>query len=197
MILWRNIACGFEPQTCLLYPRVLIIYVVVFFFIALTYPLCILGMMTGGRFLLCKFLFPDKIFRVACVYAPNRSPARDDLDEVGDRIDPSVPTLLCGDFNTVDSGLDRTGSDPLDTSRDGSVALSHLLDGCCVVDAWRFLHPGIRAFTWSRPNGAFPLGIDLVGLLVLDLLPWFPVILFPAPFWTIVRSLYPKVFWMC
>ena len=30
-----------------------------------------------GRFLLCEFSFRSNIFRVACVYAPNRSPARD------------------------------------------------------------------------------------------------------------------------
>ena len=122
----------------------------------------------GGRFLLCEFLFREKVFWVACVYAPNRSPARYEfLDEVGDRIDPSVPTLLCGDFNTVvDRGLDRSGSDPLDTSRDSSVALLHLLDSC-VVDAWRSLHPGVRAFTWLRPNGAFASRIDLVGLPVV------------------------------
>ena len=51
-------------------------------------------------------------------------------------------------FNTVvDRGLDRSGSDPLDTSRDSSVALSHLLHSCCVVDTWRSLHPGVRVFT--------------------------------------------------
>ena len=123
----------------------------------------------GGRFLLCEFLFRGKVFQVVCVYGPNRNPARDEfLDEVGDQIDPSVPTLLCGDFNTVvDRGLDRSGSDPLDTSRDSSVALSRLLDSCCVVDAWRSLHPGIRPFTWLRPNGAFASHIDLVGLPVV------------------------------
>ena len=137
-----------------------------------------------GRFLLCEFSFRSKIFRVACVYASNRSSARDlFLDEVGDRIDPSIPTLLCGDFNTVvDRGLDRSGSDPLDTTRESSLALSRLLDGCCVVDAWRFSHPGVRAFTWLRPNGAFASRIDLIGLPVV----WAPALvscdIVPCPF---------------
>ena len=122
----------------------------------------------GGRFLLGEFLFRGRVFRVACAYAPNRNPARDDfLGDVEDRIDPSVPTIVCGDFNTVfDRGLDRSGLDPLDTSRDSSEALSRLFAGCCVMDAWRQLHPGVRAFTWLRSNGAFSSRIDLVGLPV-------------------------------
>lgn len=37
------------------------------------------------------------------------------------KIDFSVPTILTGDFNTVfDRSLDRSGSDPADTSRESS-----------------------------------------------------------------------------
>ena len=73
-----------------------------------------------------------------------------------------------GEFNlVVDRGLDRSGSDPLDTSIDSSVALSRLLDGCCVVDAWHSLHPEFKVFTWLRPDGTFASCIDLVGLLVV------------------------------
>ena len=41
------------------------------------------------------------LFRVAGIYAPNRNPDRDDFSVrcVND-IDPIVPPLLCGDFNT-------------------------------------------------------------------------------------------------
>lgn len=31
---------------------------------------------SDGRFLLCDFAFRDKSFCVACLYAPNRNPAR-------------------------------------------------------------------------------------------------------------------------
>ena len=137
-----------------------------------------------GRFLLREFSLRSKIFCVACVYALNRSPARDVfLDDAGDQIDLSIPTLLCGDCNAVvDRGLDRSGSDPLDTSTDSSLALSRLLDGCCVVDTWRLSHPGARAFTWLRPNGAFASRIDLIGLPVV----WAPTLvscdIVPCPF---------------
>ena len=63
------------------------------------------------------------------------------------RVDPSVPTLLCGDFNAVfDLLLDRVGSDPFDTARESSVALSRLFSSCCVLDIWRYL---LRETSWS------------------------------------------------
>jgi len=121
-----------------------------------------------GRLAFCEFSFRGEVFRVLCLYAPNRNPARDEfLERVSDRVDPSVPTIVCGDFNTVfDRGLDRSGSDPLDSSRDSSAVLSCFFDDSCVFDAWRSLHPDVRAFTWMRPNGAFASRIDLIGLPV-------------------------------
>lgn len=68
-----------------------------------------------GRFVQYEITFQTKLFRVACVYAPNRNPARDDFfPDVEAHVDPWVPTLLCGYFNAVfDRLLDRVGSDPL------------------------------------------------------------------------------------
>ena len=73
-----------------------------------------------GRFLQCEFSFRDVRFRVVCVYAPNRNPARDQFfNDAVTNIDPSVPTILVGDFNTVfDRSLDRAGSCVADTSRE-------------------------------------------------------------------------------
>ena len=89
-----------------------------------------------GRFLQCEFLFRGKSFRVCCRYCPNSNPARDAfLDDLSPRVDPSVPTVLPGDFNTVfDRSLDRRGSDPFDSSRESSARLRCLFDSCCVVD---------------------------------------------------------------
>ena len=47
-----------------------------------------------GRFLCGEFSFSDQVFRVACVYARN-----DFLEDVADRLDPAVPTIVCGDFD--------------------------------------------------------------------------------------------------
>ncbi|PFX27102.1 Transposon TX1 uncharacterized 149 kDa protein [Stylophora pistillata] len=87
----------------------------------------------------CQFSFLVKVFRVVCLYAPNRNPARDDFfDSLHTKIDPSIPTILAGDFNAVfDRSLDRRGSNPASTSRESSSALSHLFQSCCVTDIWR------------------------------------------------------------
>ena len=135
-----------------------------------------------GRFVQCEFTFQTKLFRVACVYAPNRNPARDDFfADVEARVDPSVPTLLCGDFNAVfDRLLDRVGSDPFYAVRESSASLSRLFSSCCVLDIWRHLHPSTNSFTWSRWNGLLSSRIDLFGVpfswvsavAVCDILPF-------------------------
>ena len=119
----------------------------------------------GGRFVLAEFTFRDSVFRVACCYAPNRNPDRDAfLHRCTDSIDPSVPTLLCCDFNTVlDRVVDRRGSCPFDTPRESSILLSTPFRDCCVVDIWRLKHPDAPGFTWSRRDGSLASRIDLVG----------------------------------
>ena len=74
----------------------------------------------AGRFVLCGFCFHEKLFCVVSLYAPNRNPAGDQfLDQVSSWVDPAVPTVICGDFNTVlDRSLDRTGYVFSDTSRE-------------------------------------------------------------------------------
>ena len=110
----------------------------------------------AGRFVLCEFRFHGKLFRVVSLYAPNRNPARDQfLELVPSRVDPAIPTVVCGDFNTVfDRSLDRAGSVASDTSRESSSTLSWLFDECCVVDAWRYLHPSSSGYTWMSPDGS-------------------------------------------
>ena len=58
------------------------------------------------------------------MYAPNQVRARNEFFEFCcDFIDPGIPTVVCVDFNTViDRSTDRRGSDPLDSSRESSLA---------------------------------------------------------------------------
>ena len=111
-----------------------------------------------GRLVLCEFSFHDRTFRVCSIYAPNRNPDRDDF------FDPSVPTILCGDFNAVfDRSIDRRGSCPFTAGRDSSNTLSSLFRDCCVLDIWRALHSSQRGFTWDKPDGSLSSRIDLFG----------------------------------
>ena len=139
---------------------------------------------SDGRFLQCEFSYSAKLFRVCCIYGPNRNPARDlFLDDLHLEVDPSIPTVLAGDFNSVfDRALDRFGSDPSDSSRESSASLSSLFDSCCVIDIWRYLHPNTPGFTWTRWNGALASRIDLFGVPYV----WVPSVsscdIVPCPF---------------
>ena len=114
---------------------------------------------------MADFKFHEIVFRIVCVYAPNRNPDRDDFFSFGESsIDPSVPTLLCGDFNAVfDRSLDRRGSNVFNTARESCDTLAALFDECCVADVWRITHPGQTSFSWTKSDGSFASRIDLVG----------------------------------
>ena len=138
----------------------------------------------NGRFVLCEFRFHSKLFRVVSLYAPNRNPARNQFfDLVPSWVDPTVPTVVCGDFNTVwDRSLDRAGSVTDDISRESSSTLSWLFDECCVVDIWRYFHPSSSCYTWMHPDGSVSSRIDLVGCPFV----WVPSVssceIVPCPF---------------
>lgn len=119
----------------------------------------------SGRHLLAEFRSSDTVFRVCSIYAPNHNPDRDCFfEDVVDSIDPTIPTLLCGDFNTVfDRTADRRGSCPLDTSHESTAGLVSLFSECSVVDVWRSLHPTDQCFTWTKPDGSIASRIDLIG----------------------------------
>ena len=119
-----------------------------------------------GRYLQVEFSFFGKSFCVVCVYTPNRNPARDQFfDELHSRIDPSIPTVLCGDFNEVfDRSLDRAGGGLSTSSRDSSSSLKYLFEDCCVIDIWRYLHPSSSGFTWTRWDGSLASRIDLFSV---------------------------------
>ena len=118
-----------------------------------------------GRLLQCEFILLGKTFCVVSLYAPNRNPARDlFFDEVIPFVDLAIPTVLCGDFNTVfDRSMDRRGSDASDVSRESTAALVHLFDSCCVIDTWRYLHPSSSCYTWLSPDGSVSSRIDYIG----------------------------------
>ena len=103
---------------------------------------------------------------VACVYAPNYNPEQENFFcDVASRVDPSVPTVLVGDFNTVfDRAIDRMGSVVGDVSRKSSIiALGRLPNDLCCIDIWRYLHASSSGFTWTKADGSQSSRIDLIG----------------------------------
>ena len=76
------------------------------------------------------------IFRVVCVYGPNRNLDTDNFFSFfSSEVDPSVATLVCGDFNAVfDRPMNRRGSNALDCSRERSASVFSLYRDCGVVD---------------------------------------------------------------
>ncbi|PFX29488.1 Transposon TX1 uncharacterized 149 kDa protein [Stylophora pistillata] len=139
---------------------------------------------SDGRFLQCEFSFRSQSFRVCCLYAPNRNPARDQfLDGIHPKVDPSIPTLLCGDFNTVfDRSLNRRGSVPSDSSRESTTSLCGLFDACCVLYIYRYLHPASPGFTWTEWNGALASRIDIAGVPFLWITSVNSCSVVPCPF---------------
>ena len=137
-----------------------------------------------GRFLMAEFKHNDSIFRLVCLYAPNRNPDRDEFfASCASSVDPSVPTVICGDFNAVlDRSLDRRGSNPLDNSRESCSNLASLFSDCCVADIWQVLHPSVFGSSWSRRDGSLASRIDLIGCPY----PWLHHVvscdLLPCPF---------------
>ena len=117
------------------------------------------------RFVHAEFERRNVTFRVACLYTPNRNPDRDDFfTSCCSSIDPSVPTLTCGDINSVpDRVMDRRGSNIWDVSRESSAAFLSLFQDCSVIDIWRSLHSSTTAFTWLTPDSIFSSQIDLIG----------------------------------
>ena len=67
---------------------------------------------------------------------PNCNPDRDTFfDDISSKIDPTIPTVLVGDFNTVfERSVDRRGSVVTDVSRESSVALARLFNDSCCLD---------------------------------------------------------------
>ena len=86
------------------------------------------------------------------------------FSDVASRVDPSVLTVIVGDFNTVfDRAIDHMGSVVGDVSRESSVALCRLLSDVCCIDIWRYLHPSSSGFTWTKADGSLSSRIDLIG----------------------------------
>ena len=130
-----------------------------------------------GRSLMCEFSFHDATFRVLCLYAPNRNPARDlFFNSISDAVDPSIPTVLCGDLNTVfDHALDRFGSSADDTSRESTLPLTRVV---LRISGGTFIQP-LQAFPGTGGMASWHLALTWLASHILGFLLCRPVTFSP------------------
>ena len=118
----------------------------------------------SGRFVRARLCRAGATFNVVSLYAPNlRSDRLLFFPSLLPSLDPGVPTLLCGDFNSVmDPCRDRRNAGAVSVTDTPDALVSLFRDISC-VDVWRSCHPTKQAFTWLRPDGTSASRIDLVG----------------------------------
>ena len=126
---------------------------------------------SSGRFVRVRLSRAAASFDMVSLYAPN--PRSDRLllfPSLLPHLDHSVPTLLCGDFNSVmDPCRDRRNAGGQSVTDTPDILVSLFRDLSC-VDVWRSCHPDQQAFTWLRPDGTRASRTDLVGCPV----SWLP-----------------------
>ena len=138
----------------------------------------------AGRLISACFSSDSDTFQLCNVYGPNSSTAGDQFfQSLYPILDPDLPVVLCGDFNTVvDPIRDRRGCNTTSPwSRQWSRTMVELMSTFDLHDVWRRFHPETSAFTWHRPNGQQASRLDMFWIcslllpfvLAADILPFF------------------------
>ena len=121
---------------------------------------------TNGRFLLLTFSHEEaeSCFQVLAIYGPNQKRLGDVFfASLLPIVNPSLPLILCGDFNIVaDPHVDRHGCNPDSPwAYNWPSSLSTLVESFDLLDIWRHKHPTNRSYTWRRANGAQASRLDM------------------------------------
>ena len=119
---------------------------------------------TDGRLVIGTFNAYGSDFQLVCLYGPNNKIAGNAFFEsFFQALDPDMPILLGGDFNTVvDPYIDRLGCNPNSPwAYNWSDSLALLMENFNLKDCWREKHPNISDFTWRRSNGLQASRIDM------------------------------------
>jgi exonuclease III len=140
-----------------------------------------------GRFVIIFFsdaASNSSPFQFINIYGPNRKQLGEEFFEsLFLQIDPAMPSILCGDFNTVvNPHLDRLGCNPSSYwAYNWPRSLRLLTERCDLIDIWRSKHPDERNYTWSRANGSQASRLDMfwissplsMHVLDVDIFPFF------------------------
>lgn len=102
---------------------------------------------TDGRVLSLLITIDDIDINLVNVYAPTRpAERRIFLQSLHTYFFPNSRFIVGGDFNCYDSHLDKLGSAVIDSN------LSDFKSAFRFRDAWRSLHPKVKAYTWFSPD---------------------------------------------
>ncbi|KAI0670960.1 Endonuclease/exonuclease/phosphatase [Trametes maxima] len=120
-----------------------------------------------GRAMMLKYPWaPGKDIKILNVYAPNRETENaaywERLKEWCDQAPTKKPDVVLGDFNMVESTMDRTparNDAPVVTE-----ALTRLLRSLNCSDSWRSAHPNERAYTFRQTNSDIQSRLDRIYL---------------------------------
>ena len=117
-----------------------------------------------GRLQVIHFSLHSRPFQFVNVYGPNqKQPGVTFFQSILPLVDPSLPTIVCGDFNTVvDTTIDRIGCNPHSPwAYNWPHTLAALTTNLDLVDIWRQRHPHERAYTWTRVGGQVGSRLDM------------------------------------
>ena len=123
-----------------------------------------------GRLQVVQFSSTDSdssSFQLINLYGPNRKVEGEAFFEsIMPHIDSSLPSFVCGDFNTVvNPVVDRHGCNPSSPwAYNWPISLSALTRHFDLVDIWRVRHPDERNYTWRRANGSQASRLDMFWL---------------------------------
>ena len=137
-----------------------------------------------GRLQIIHFSFHSISFQLINLYGPNqKKPGLEFFQSILPLVDLSLPTLICGDFNTVvDPTIDRNGCNPTSPwAYNWPQSLATLTTDMDLVDIWRTRHPTQRSYTWSRAGGQVASRLDMIwissslvqGVRDISILPYF------------------------
>ncbi|KAI9060722.1 DNase I-like protein, partial [Trametes sanguinea] len=118
-----------------------------------------------GRALLLKYPWtPTKSITLLCVYAPNRPADNAEFWNAVhaelNRLHIAKPEILLGDFNVVESALDRSPAHADPTA--ATEALASLTLRLRVRDAWRCAHRNERCYTYKQQGGTCQSRLDRI-----------------------------------
>ena len=122
-----------------------------------------------GRLTQVEVSVGEQRCRVVSLYAPNKNPSRNKFFvSVADFLDLSVPTFLCGDFNSVlDPTIDRRHPPSYQRQApsrgaESIAALQSLMSSSHTFPVWRTFHPNVRAYSWDHGSGNCSSRIDMI-----------------------------------